>query len=102
MIVRQVGYLKLKDVQLLKANGDLFSLYKTNKNTTLLVFDTTEKYLHLYYPKQDRLPWKLLEGKKITNAEQIYCSTESSEISTVGWNNNEQIMTYKEFTLSYE
>jgi hypothetical protein len=99
MIVDRVGYLKLSDVEELMKNNVLFSVYKTSKNTTILVLGTNQKYLHLYYPKRDRLPWKDVEGKKIARCELIYSSKEVTEITTSGWNNDEQIMTYKEFSL---
>ena len=99
MVVEQVGYLKLNQVQDLKNNSELFSIYNTSKNTTILILNTDRDNLHLTYPKQDRLPWKTVEGKKIVRCKRIYCSNETTEIPTIGWNNDEQIMTYKEFNI---
>ena len=99
MIVEQVGYLKLNNVISLKEQGELFSIYKTNKDTMVLVLNTKQTNLHLSYPKQDRLPWKTVEGKKIARCETVYCSNEDTDITTCGWNNNEQIMAYKEFSI---
>jgi hypothetical protein len=98
MIVEQVGYFKLNDVKELKENGKLFSIYKTNKNTMVLVLDTKRTNLHLSYPKKDRLPWKTVEGKKIARCELVLCSDDDTEITTCGWNNNEQIIVYEEFS----
>lgn len=95
MIVEQVGYLKLKDLKELKTQEKLYSLYKTHKNTIILILSTKEKNLSLFYPKRDRLPYKILEGKKIVTCELIYCSNDNTKIVTTGWNNNEQIMAYK-------
>jgi hypothetical protein len=99
MIVEQVGYLKLNDVLTLKEQGKLFSIYKTNKGTMVLVLNTKQDNLHLSYPKEDRLPYKTIEGKKIARCEMVYCSSEDTEITTCGWNNNEQIMAYEEFSI---
>jgi len=97
MIAQQVGYLKLNDVLKLKEDGTLFSIYKTHKNTNVLVLNRDKKNLNLTYPKKDRLPWKLTKGKKIVRCERIYCSKEDTEISTANWNNGEQIMCYEEY-----
>jgi hypothetical protein len=99
MIVEQVGYLKLNDVLKLKEEGKLFSIYKTNKDTMILVLNTTQTNPHLSYPKKDRLPYKTVEGKKIARCELVYCSNEDTNITTCGWNNNEQIMAYKGFSI---
>ena len=99
MLVKQVGYLKLNDVITLKEQGKLFSIYKTNKDTMILVLNTKQTNIHLSYPKQDRLPWKTVEGKKIARGEMVYCSNEDTDITTYGWNNNEQIMAYEEFSI---
>lgn len=99
MIVEQVGYLKLNDVLKLKEQGKLFSIYKTNKDTMILVLNTKRTNLHLSYPKEDRLPYKTVEGKKIARCELVYCSNEDTNITTCGWNNNEQIMAYEEFSI---
>lgn len=98
MIVSQIGYLKLNDVLKLKNEGNLFSIYKTNKNTLVLVMNTESNCISLNYPKKDRLPWKLIEGKKITYGVKIYTSTEIKNINTIGWNNNEQIMAYEQYS----
>ena len=62
----------------------------------ILVLNTKRTNLHLSYPKKDRLPYKTVEGKKIARCELVYCSNEDTNITTCGWNNNEQIMTYEE------
>jgi len=99
MIVQQIGYLKFSQVQNLLQNGDLFSVYKTNKNTYILILNTIDESLELYRPKQDRLPWKAVNGKKITKCKRVYSSNENIKITKLGWNNNEQILAYKEFDI---
>lgn len=93
MIVRRVGYLKIEDV--LKLSN--FSIYKTNKNTNILVLNTTASTIRLYYPKEDRLPWKTVEGKKICHGKKIFDNNDIGNIDLSGWNNTNQIMSYEEF-----
>ncbi len=100
MIVNQIGYLNLGAVNKLKENGKLFSIYKTNKNTVILVLNTKKKSLHLSYPQKNRLPFKVVEGKKIAKCELIVCSETAINITADGWNNNDQIMAYEEFNLN--
>ena len=97
MILTRLGYLKFKDVEELKSRGELFGIYKTNKNTEILVKGMTQAKVSFYYPKQDRLPWKITEGKKIARGELIYSSNSEVPIDTTGWNNGEQIMSYQGF-----
>lgn len=99
MIVQQIGYLKLEDVLKLKQ----FSIYKTHKGTEILIENTNETKIGLYYPKQDRLPWKIIEGKNICSAEKIFDSSidDLNNIDTKNWNNSNQIMSYREFTIAY-
>jgi hypothetical protein len=61
MIVERIGYKKICDLEDLKH----FSIYETNKKTNILILDTSISQGYLYYPKYDRLPWKIIEGKKI-------------------------------------
>ena len=95
MIVSNIGYLNLESVLAL----EYFSIYETHKETNILViskcsYDKTT----LYFPKRDRLPWKLLEGKKICNATKIFDSKVNSiELIDISkWNNGNQIMSYKD------
>lgn len=94
MIVEQIGYLKLEDVLKLREEGKLFSIYKTHKKNLILVLNTESTNVYLYYPKRDRLPWKVLQGKHIIDGIKIFGSNETTEIDTSGWNNSEQIMSY--------
>lgn len=95
MIVKNNGYLKLENVLELKR----FSIYKTNKQTHILIEDTGEERITLYLPKKDRLPYKLVEGKKICNGLKVFDSeiNSISQIDISKWNNGNQIMCYKEF-----
>jgi len=97
MIVERVGYLKLDDV--LKLGH--FSIYETHKKTNILIQDTSRDVRYICYPKKDRLPWKILDGKKISNCIKIFDSkiNNVSEIDTTKWNNGNQIMSYREFCL---
>ena|SRR3972149_4981603 len=96
MIVRNTGYLKLDDVLTLEN----FSIYRTQKNTDVLVRNAFDDKLYLCLPKFDRLPWKTVEGKKICNGlTKIFDSKKNSkdDIDTSTWNNGNQIMSYEEF-----
>ena len=97
MIVKQLGYLKIEDV--LKLGH--FSIYETKKDTHILVKDTSAKLISLFYPKRDRLPWKGVEGKKVTVGTKIFDSKtdDRSLINQSKWNNGNQIMAYKEFSM---
>lgn len=100
MIVENLGYLKIDDV--LKLGH--FSIYETNKKTHILIKNpNSEKNPHLYFPKKDRLPWKIIEGKKICTCKIVFDSkTEPIEsINMINWNNGNQILAYQEFTLSF-
>ena len=101
MIVEKIGYLKLKDVLELKRKGDLFSVYVTHKKTIILILDTETNGEAIYYPKRDRLPWKVVEGKSIVSCKKLYSSNDDVEITTEGWNNNEQIMAYERAGFDY-
>jgi len=94
MIVEQIGYLTSEDVLDLIKENKLFNVYKTHKGTHIIVLNTEDNILHLSYPKKDRLPWKIIEGKKIVKCKKVLKSDYLARI----WENNEQIMTYKEFT----
>tara|TARA_R110000772_G_scaffold43995_6_gene101265 strand:- start:72 stop:389 length:318 start_codon:yes stop_codon:yes gene_type:complete len=91
-------YLKLQDVIDMFTEGKKFSIYRTHKGTNILITDTTRDYeFEVYYPKQDRLPYKVLEGKKlVTCVENIFCSDINyiEDLDPSTWNNGEQIMSY--------
>lgn len=96
MIVENIGYLNLDSVLELEC----FSIYETNKNTHILVLNTSQDKIQLDYPKLDRLPWKIKEGKKICRGVKVFDSKIDSleNINTARWNNGNQIMSYKEFS----
>lgn len=102
MIVRQIGYLKVNNILEMISKGEKFSIYKTRKNTCVLVKGANSKTIHLYYPKKDRLPYKDVEGKKIISGQKVFDSESTNDIlNNTNWNNGNQIMAYEEFVLTY-
>jgi hypothetical protein len=104
MIVTNIGYLSVQQVQELIASKEVFSIYKTPKDTEVLVKNTTSKTEYLCSPKKDRLPYKITEGKKIINGcVQVFNSKtdDESQLDTSNWNNGNQIMSYEPFTINY-
>ena len=103
MVVNRLGYLSKAKVLKMLEDKEVFSIYKTKKNTEILVKDTDRGELYLFYPLYDRLPYVTVEGKKITSGKQIFCSkTDSIELLDFsGWNNQSQIMAYTEFYVTY-
>jgi hypothetical protein len=96
MIVEQIGYIKTDNISNMLTNGEKFCLYKTHKNTCILIKDTDEINVYLYYPKKDRLPWKIIEGKKIIHGERIFSSDNKDNVLDNSlWNNCNQVMVYK-------
>lgn len=95
MIVKNIGYLKMESILKL----EWFSIYETQKNTHILVKNTSQESINLYSPKLDKLPYKSVEGKKICRGVKIFDSKTGSidKIDTSKWNNVNQIMTYEEF-----
>ena len=93
LVVRNIGYLKLSDVLLLKD----FSIYETSKKTHILIKDTHQENLSLYQPEHGRLEYKIVEGKKICRCTKIFDSNKDliDTINTIGWNNGNQIRTYE-------
>ena len=89
MIVDQVGYFNLEKVLKLKKDKRLFSIYKTNRNTLILVLDTKMEEFPMSYPAYDRLPYKIVKGKFIKYCKKVYSSDQDTEITTKGWNNNQ-------------
>ncbi len=105
MVVYNTGYLKKIDVEKLLQDNVKFAIYKTNKNTQVLVKYSyhLERRVSLYQPQHDRLPYKVVEGKKISYGELIFDSTVDSldKLETSGWNNGNQIMSYEDYYLNY-
>lgn len=100
MIVENIGYLKKDQVAKMAQDNILFGIYKTHKNTFVLYIGHDYKTIGLSYPKKDRLPWKLVEGKKIVHGELVFSSAkdnfENHDCSK--WNNGTQIIAYKDYT----
>lgn len=102
LIVENNGYITLEKVKELIQKSIPFAIYKTHKNTNILVESNflSEETITLYQPKKDRLPWKLLEGKKIISGSKIFDSNSKLEdLNQSNWNNKNQIMSYKEYSI---
>lgn len=101
IFVRNIGYLNLVKIKNLIDNNLHFSIYKTYKNRDILVTDTFYEKVELYYPKYDRLPYKLVEGKSITGGELIFNSKkdEIENIDFTNWNNKNQIISYNQYNI---
>jgi hypothetical protein len=105
MIVNNTGYINLEQVLEMAKNKEPFYLYETKKKTVVLLkhilsIGTATETLNFYMPKEDRLPWKLIEGKKITSGIKIFSSLtdDVNTIDTTKWNNGNQIMSYEEYS----
>jgi len=94
-----IGYKKLEYVLELIKQKKKFGIYTTHKNTQIIILDTIESQLEMYQPKYDRLPWKILEGKRIATCKLIFNSEidEVSKIDTSKWNNKNQILIYEPY-----
>ena len=103
MIVENKGYLSVEQVLNLLKRGEHFCVYETNKKTHILVAEAEAEAdkICLYFPKYDRLPWKLLEGKKITNGTKVFDSIKNNieELDTSKWNGGKQLMSYTPYNL---
>ena len=101
MIVDNTGYKKLEDVIALIKKKERFIIYKTHKDTEVLVISEHRcgPESSLYYPDKSRAEWKLVEDKKIASIEAVFDSETDSidSLDTSGWNNGEQIMSYVEY-----
>lgn len=103
MIVENIGYLKKEQVAKMVTDKILFGIYNTHKNTFILVLGTDYETIELSYPRKDRLPWKLTEGKKIVRGELVFSSTKDDfELHDFSkWNNKTQIIAYQHYSISY-
>lgn len=99
MIVTQIGYLNVNKVVELIDDGKLFSIYRTQRGIDILVMNTRQDELHLYYPDRSRLPYKDVEGRKIAKGERVFTSDEDKSLDTTHWNNGNQIMAYRGFDM---
>lgn len=100
MIVKNNGYLSLEKVKALYDSNVRFAIYQTKKKTNILVMNIFGQYpsqSSFYYPQKDRLEFKIDEGKRITDGVKIFDSINNSiaDIDMSGWNNGNQIMSYK-------
>jgi hypothetical protein len=104
MIVYNTGYLKKEDVIALHEKGVKFGIFKTYKGTCILVKYKYKIYNieYLYLPQFDRLPYKVIEGKKITHGSLVFDSTQDDidMLDTKDWNNENQIISYEDYYLS--
>lgn len=98
MIVEQIGYIKSEAIMDMLIKGEKFSLYKTHKNTCILVQDTHVMNVELFYVRRDKLPWKITEGKKIISGERIFSSEKESDVLDNSlWNNGNQVIAYRQY-----
>ncbi len=96
MIVENLGYYNKEQVLKMLADKEVFGIYKTNKNTEILVKEKVSVEVNLYYPKVDRMPYKSVEGRKIARGKIVFNSKHNTVIDFSNWNNQNQIMAYKE------
>jgi len=98
MIVENIGYTLIENI----SNYTNFSIFETHKNTHIIVLNSSENSLVLYHPKRDRLPWKLVEGKKICACKKVFDSKidNLNNIDKSMWNNGNQIIVYQEYQIS--
>lgn len=97
MIVRNTGYVKPID---LESIGN-FSIYETHKETHILIKDINVDRISIYRPKEDRLPWKVVEDQHICTGNKVFDSKtqDIKDIDFSKWNNGNQIMSYEEYSL---
>lgn len=105
MIVENYGYTSAENV--LKLN--LFCIYKTYKNTFILInldnnpyeYNFIRNTIELYTVKKDKLPFKIAEGKKITHGVIVFDSTkdDKKDLDISEWNGSKQIITYKPYKI---
>jgi len=99
MIVNNTGYLTIEQVKSMKENGDIFGIYLTHKDTLVLVKNTTDDSLQLFSVQEDRLPHKIVEGKRIVSCNLVF-NSETDDIEKLDvskFNNGTQIMSYEDF-----
>lgn len=104
MIVNNTGYIKLDQVLEMVKNKEQFYIYETKKGTHVLLkniksIGVASDRIDLHNVKEDRLPWKIVEGKQITSGIKIFNSLtdDFTTVDTTKWNNGNQIMSYEEF-----
>ena len=101
MVVYNTGYLKKADVIALAEKGVKFGIYQTYKNTNVLVKIRfyLPRRIELYQPQSNRLPYKLVDGKKITYGDLIFDSMMDNIelLDTTNWNNGNQIISYEDY-----
>ena len=97
MIVENLGYLKTEQILDMIKNNYVFSIYKTRKNTKIIVRGIVYNEIHLFYPKKDRVPYKSVEGRKIIDGVKIFDS-KTDVFNESDYPN--QMISYQEFRLS--
>lgn len=103
MVARNLGYYTLEQVKELIDKGIVFAIYESmSKNRRFLVRDLyhVDRSLHICRPKEDRLPWKIVEGKGITGGWIVFDSTTQTveDLHPEKWNGGKQIITYTQYT----
>jgi hypothetical protein len=95
MIVNNTGYLSMEKI-LEMIDSINFAVYETTKDTFILVKgEFLPDSIELFRAKEDRLPWKLVRGKKIISGKKIFDTTRDRLGETEKWRNITQLMTYE-------
>lgn len=94
-----IGYKRLEYVLELIKQNKKFGIYVTHKNTEIIILDTIDQQLEMHQVKFDRLPWKILEGKRIATCKLKFNSEidDASKIDVSKWNNKNQILIYEPY-----
>lgn len=104
MIAQNLGYYNLEKVKELIAKKINFAIYESmSKGRRFLVIHP--KYhpicstIGLWRPKEDRLPWKVIEGKGITGGLIVFDSTKQTveDLHPEKWNGGTQIIAYEPY-----
>lgn len=105
MIVERLKYLNIKQVLAMLEKGETFMILLTSRKTMVLVetFTSSEGMkngggLDLHLVRQDKLPYSITEGKRITSGQVVFRSTVNTKEEllalTPQWNMGMQIMAY--------
>lgn len=103
MVATNLGYYTLEQVKELIDKGNTFAIYESmSKGRRFLVRDQRWNLssIQLCRPKEDRLPWKIVEGKGITGGSIVFDSTKQGveDLHPEKWNGGKQIITYTQYT----
>ena len=101
MVVTNRGYATLQKVLDMFNAKTEFGIYETNKGTFILIKGSVHDTVSIFRPNKHRLPYNIVEGKKITQCRKIFNSkTDSKDLISLAIGGN-QIMTYEPYSYSY-